>query len=299
MAFYQDEPLGDPVCVPLYHVAKLARDNGVVVCQVGEGADELFHGYPSWITIRRLQSLNDILLTNPVRKLALWGLGLVGRVPERRLEYLGRGSRGEPVFVSGAAIFTEGQKQRVLASPLRARLSGLSSYDAVRSAHERFRAAAWEPTTVNWMSYADLRLRLPELLLMRVDKMSMAVSLEARVPFLDHEFVTLAMSIPSRMKVRGSVTKAMLKQAVRGILPENVIERPKQGFALPVRDWLGKLLTPENQGAIRRFTNESGLLDIHEIECIIESADPDRTWTILNLALWWELHFGNHTQAEM
>src|SRR5437867_7270314 len=88
------------------------------------------------------------------------------------------------------------------------------------------------------MSYHDLSLRLPELLLMRVDKMSMGVSLEGRVPFLDHRLVELAMSIPTAAKTRHHELKHVLKTAVRGVIPDDLIDRPKQGFGVPVYEWL-------------------------------------------------------------
>jgi len=89
----------------------------------------------------------------------------------------------------------------------------------LRPLRERFEAKAWETSHLNWMSYLDLNLRLPELLLMRVDKMSMGVSLEARVPFLDHRVVELAMGIPAELKLQGGELKHVLKRAVRGVIP--------------------------------------------------------------------------------
>src|SRR6266545_6856306 len=88
------------------------------------------------------------------------------------------------------------------------------------------------------MTYVDLNYRLPELLLMRVDKMSMGVSLEGRVPFLDHKFVELAMSIPASLKFKNGTLKYILKKAVRGVIPDELIDRPKQGFGVPVYEWL-------------------------------------------------------------
>ena len=92
------------------------------------------------------------------------------------------------------------------------------------------------------MTYVDLNIRLPELLLMRVDKMSMGVSLEGRVPFLDHKFIELVMSIPSNMKTRGGILKYLLKKAVRGLIPDEIIDRKKQGFAAPINEWFNERL---------------------------------------------------------
>ena len=102
-------------------------------------------------------------------------------------------------------------------------------------------------TSINWMSYLDLNLRLPELLLMRVDKMSMGVSLESRVPFLDHKFVELAMSIPEAVKTRNGNLKHILKKSVRGLIPDELIDRKKQGFGVPIREWFLDRLGEQTQ----------------------------------------------------
>src|SRR6267143_397048 len=200
---HQDEPLADPVCMPLYFVSKLARDAGVIVCQVGEGSDELFCGYKYWNDSLRLQRCTSWLPSPKIlRSLGLAGLALVERAgtPSYRREFscevLRRGLSNRPVFWGGEEVFSDSQKQRLLSPRLRKRFGGFSSWEALRPIHQRFAEKAWEPSPLHWMTYLDLNLRLPELLLMRVDKMSMAVSLEARVPFLDHKFVELAMSIP-------------------------------------------------------------------------------------------------------
>ncbi len=106
---------------------------------------------------------------------------------------------------------------------------------------------------LNWMSYVDLNLRLPELLLMRVDKMAMGVSLEGRVPFLDHKFVELAMSIPSAMKTRNGTLKHILKKAVRGVIPDELIDRKKQGFGVPIYEWFFDRLGDTTRKELREF----------------------------------------------
>ena len=104
--------------------------------------------------------------------------------------------------------------------------------------HKRYKDKAKDPSPLNWMSYLDLNHRLPDLLLMRVDKMSMGVSLECRVPFLDHKFVELAMSIPASTKIKGGNLKAILKKSVRGVIPDEFIDRKKQGFGVPIQEWM-------------------------------------------------------------
>ena len=227
MIHLQDEPIADPVCVPVYYVSKLARDNGITVCQVGEGADELFWGYPNWKLMLELQYKNSWPVPSPLKKLGLAGLRLLGREKTLYYEWLRRGANDLPVFWGGAEAFTEAQKKDLLSPRLKKGFQNFSSWEAIKPIHERFRQKAWEQKPLQWMSYLDLNMRLPELLLMRVDKMSMGVSLEARVPFLDHKFVELAMSIPEAVKTKNGNLKHILKKSVRGLIPDELIDRKK------------------------------------------------------------------------
>jgi asparagine synthase (glutamine-hydrolysing) len=284
----QDEPIADPVCVPLFYVAQLARQHGVVVCQVGEGADELFIGYPSWLDALRRQQLDDVPVPAFAKRLACAGLAAAGYDRTVQVEWLRRGARGEPMFWSGAEAFTDAEKRRLVAPALRRVLHGVSSWDAIEPIRTRFEARAPRAaSTLDWMSYADLNLRLPELLLMRVDKMTMGVSLEGRVPFLDHRFVGLAMSIPSALKVKNGTLKHLLKRAVRGLIPDDIIDRPKQGFGVPVGEIFDGALGPIAGGELSRFCRDAGLLDAAEVRRVLETADPAKRWYLLNLALWW------------
>lgn len=291
MVRHQDEPLADPVCVPVYYVSKLARDHGVTVCQVGEGADELFWGYPYWKQSLALQRKNDLVpLPGPLRNLGVAGLGLASAAGKSSYrwqftcEVLRRAFSEQPVFWGGAEVFTDSQKKRFFSPRLRKRFSNVSAWEALKPIRQRFEDKAWEPSPLNWMTYLDLNLRLPELLLMRVDKMSMAVGLEARVPFLDHKFVELAMSIPEAVKTKNGTLKYILKKAVRGVIPEELIDRRKQGFGVPVYEWyytkFGEYLSRE----VKEFCDSSGCLEWKEVApCLRE-----RGWALLNLAMWWK-----------
>lgn len=295
MVRLQDEPIADPVCVPVYYVSKLARDNGVVVSQVGEGSDELFWGYAAWKTFLKLSRANSLPVPAFIKRAGLGMLDLAGRSDRNYYEFLRRGANGEPVFWAGAEAFYETEKKRMVSEHLRRELKDYSSFEAIRPTYDTFRAKAWEKSHLNWMSYADLSHRLPELLLMRVDKMSMGVSLECRVPFLDHKFVELAMSIPERLKTKNGVSKYILKQAVRGVIPDELIDRKKQGFGVPVHDWfLGRLGT-EMRKEVNFFARESGLLDTAYVDAMFDDpAKGHRLWYLFNLALWWkEFVYGN------
>ncbi|MHB1344387.1 MAG: asparagine synthetase B family protein, partial [Thermoleophilia bacterium] len=288
----QDEPIADPVCVPVYYVSKLARDNGVIVCQVGEGADELFWGYPWWKTMLRLQKLNDL----PVPRFAKKGLLAFAR---RRgwnrtmeYEYLRRGVARQPIFWGGAIAFTEEQKRAILSPRLRERFEGRTSWEVLEPIHRRFRAQAKDPSPLNWMSYLDLNMRLPELLLMRVDKMSMGVSLEGRVPFLDHKFVELAMGIPERVKTKNGTLKYILKKAVRGLIPDELIDRPKQGFGVPVYEWFFGELGERTRVELEELCAQTDFLDRDAVMRLVDDGNGPQVWYLLNFALWWKQFIG-------
>ncbi|HSE59366.1 MAG TPA: asparagine synthase (glutamine-hydrolyzing) [Nitrospiraceae bacterium] len=287
MVRLQDEPIADPVCVPVYYVSQLARQNKVIVCQVGEGADELFWGYPGWKTALALQRLDNLPLPKIMKQAGLAGLRKMGKEDSRRYELLRRGSVGQPVFWGGAEAFTESKKRKLLSASLRAKFRGFTSWEALAPIRSRFEAKAWERTPLQWMTYLDLNMRLPELLLMRVDKMSMGVSVEGRVPFLDHKVVELAMSMPQAVKTRNGTLKYILKRAVRGVIPDQLIDRPKQGFGVPVYEWFFDRLGEYSKHHLDLFCKRTDYFDRCEVDRLIESKQGPEVWYLLNFALWW------------
>lgn len=289
MVHLQDEPIADPVCVPLYYVSKLARENGVTVCQVGEGADELFWGYPTWKMLLQLQKIDDLPVPRAAKRLGLTGMRLIRKDGGLPYEWLRRGAEGLPVFWSGAEAFTEAQKCRLLSPRLRQKYAGLTSWEVIRPIRQRFEAKAWESSShLAWMTYTDLNLRLPELLLMRVDKMSMGVSLEGRVPFLDHKFVELAMSIPEASKTRNGVLKYIFKKAVRGVIPDSLINRKKQGFGVPIYEWFFEQLGEKTRIELDDFCSRTDFFDRSEVMSLFERGRSVQIWYLLNFALWWK-----------
>ncbi len=291
MIHLQDEPIADPVCVPVYYVSKLARDNGVTVCQVGEGADELFWGYPNWKMMLELQYKNKWPVPSPLKKLGLAGLRLLGREDTFYYEWLRRGANNLPVFWGGAEAFTEAQKRNILSDRLNKQFKDFSSWEALKPIYDRFSQKAWEQKPLQWMSYVDLNLRLPELLLMRVDKMSMGVGLEGRVPFLDHKVVELAMSIPESVKTKNGNLKHILKKSVRGLIPDELIDRKKQGFGVPIHEWFLDRLGERTQKELKSFCNETDFINFSEIQRLIEKRQSPLIWYLFNLALWWKKYF--------
>lgn len=295
----QDEPLADPVCLPLHFVARLMRQDGVAVGHVGEGADEIFFGYPNYVRARRDARWLGGLSSAPAWATAI-GRGVVAGLSDVTgrgagvVSALDRLRRGEALFWGGAIAFDEGQKARILTDDFRARRRGLSSHDIVAAIQQRLIERRPDADAVDLICYQDLKVRLPELLLMRVDKMTMANSIEARVPFLDHRLVEFVLSIPGTQRANGG-PKHLLKKAVRSIVPAEVIARPKRGFDAPTAAWfrgpLGDRL--RRLGRTSGFA-ERGIVDPSAIDGLIDAhrsgrADHSvRLWTVLNLILWHE-----------
>ena len=288
MIHLQDEPIADPVCVPVYYVSKLARDSKVIVCQVGEGADELFWGYPGWKMALQIQNYDDFPMPLALKRLGLTALRLLGKGETFYYEWLRRGTVKQPIFWGGAEGFTEAQKLRLLSPRLRKEFADLTSWEVLEPIRKRFAEKAWEKSNLNWMTYLDLNLRLPELLLMRVDKMSMGVSLEARVPFLDHKFVELTMSIPASVKTKNGTLKYILKNAVRGLIPDEVIDRKKQGFGVPVHEWFFDRLGEKSKKEINDFCHRTDFFNESEVMRLFDQTRGTQVWYLLNFALWWK-----------
>ncbi|MCL6087386.1 MAG: asparagine synthase (glutamine-hydrolyzing) [Actinobacteria bacterium] len=297
LIFHQDEPIADFVCYPVYAVSKLARDNGIIVCQVGEGSDELFMGYPSWAVMLKLAKINDRFNVNFLKKAGLFALSIGGKKHKSYYEWLKRGTENKPIFWGGIEAFFDNSKKELLSDKFKKDFKNFSSYEAIKPIYDRFMEKSWEKTPLAWMSYLDLNFRLPELLLMRVDKMSMAVSLEARVPFLDHKFVELAMSIPQSVKSENYELKHILKKAVRGIIPDELIDRKKQGFGVPIYEWFFKELGEFASRKLLKFAGNTDYFNGKYLNKLLETTgthkhNANNVWYLLNFALWHEEWIG-------
>ena len=290
LIFHQDEPIADSVCVPLYFVSKLARDNGVIVCQAGEGSDELFCGYQSWKSVLRLNSSLPYIHMIPsfFRSLGLKSLEIAGKGNTEKYEKLRRAHLNESIFWGGAEGIGESEKRLLLSRNLREKYAGKSSHEVIESSYKRFLERSPMHDYLSFMSYLDLKLRLPELLLMRIDRMSMATSLEARVPFLDHKFVELAMSIPQSIKFRNHELKYILKKSVDSIIPNDIIHRKKQGFQVPVTEWFFERLGDFAEQRLLGFTKRTDFLNEQYVKELLTRRNGSKLWYLLNFVLWHE-----------
>lgn len=277
LSWHRDAPLSEPADVAVFRLAELARREVKVVLS-GEGSDELFGGYPKY----EYAGLTRFAGLAPGRGAVLSRLERALPASKARLGVALR-ALAEPTAAERMrgwfAPFTTGERASLLGGP---------SPRAVPEAYTRGRGDA-----LRRMLYADSHAWLADNLLERGDRMSMAASLELRPPFLDHRLVELAFSLPSSVKVRGGVTKWVVKEVARRHLPDEVVDRPKSGFKVPLDAWFrgglremaADLLTGPSSfvadvldaGAVR------GLLDAHNSG---DRNEQPRLWTLLSLEVW-------------
>ena len=310
LVFHQDEPIADWVCVPLHFVSELAKSTGTTVIQVGEGSDEQFFGYEGYrrAYLEHVKTFQRLLrLPRSVRRGAYQAARGLAHVLQRggdRLEMLRKAADDETLFWGGIIAWTEGDKRRLLMPGARAGLEGLTSHEVVLEFDRRARKALPDADFGQRMIYLELKNRLAELLLMRVDKITMASSIEARVPFLDHRLVEFSLQIPTDMKLLEGRTKYLLKKAMTGILPDNIIHRPKQGFGAPVSEWFrGDLYGPAMSGVLGSRLREEGFFDYDHIRALFQAHKDGRRdhgwqlWTLYNLSRWYDYWIAGEAAA--
>jgi asparagine synthase (glutamine-hydrolysing) len=286
----QDEPIGDPICAQLRFLAGLARGQGLSTCQLGEGADELLGGSPLRSRMRQLQGWDRYPMPKTCRRLALAGLSLAGKAERNSAEWIKRGIAGIPMDWGAADEFNQAEKTALLSLRLRRELSGLTSWEPLAPIRHRYEGKAWEKSPANWAAYLELSLGLPELQLMRIDRMCMGAGLEARMPFLDHKFVELALGVPSAMKTKGGQLKYILKKSLRGLLPDEVLDRSKREFGVPVPTWIRAGLGRVMETELHRFCRETDILDWDGVRRCLAKSAGFQAWHLYNLAVWHRTH---------
>lgn len=280
LVHHQDEPLADPVCVPLFHLAQHTKQSGVTVVQVGEGSDESFFGYQGYTdvltrakTLRRLQAiLPQAVLRAGVLAARPW---MNDRRQEFTLESLGRGVPA-PHGVQG---LSERNKRRLLTNG-----NGRSS--AFDFMAEHFGSARTDTEIARVALTHEFDLRLPELLLMRIDKMTMAASVEARAPYLDPQLIEFAARLPLSLHWADGGGKRILKRAFRDVVPDAVLNRKKRGFGAPVWRWSSSLqalaATELMRDPIFEYLDRGALSELVSKP----TGQGFEFWVLLNFALW-------------
>jgi asparagine synthase (glutamine-hydrolysing) len=291
LVWHQDEPLADPVCVPLHALSEAARKSGTKVVQVGEGADELFAGYTSYAFFtdfhRRMWQPYQ-LVPGFVRRIVARGAKHVLSLD--RADVLDRAAQPGELFWGGAIPFYNAHKRALFGDDLSLLRDGP---DAVDRLYSDVDTAVPGASQLDRMIGIELRQRLPELLLMRVDKVTMGSSLEARVPYLDHKLVEFALAMPGAVKYRHGITKWVLKQVAERVgLDRELIYRPKRGFCGSASNMLSPRLLQRAESDILDSSFARARFDLPFIRKMFAEqrdgrADHNfRLWNLWNLVAW-------------
>jgi asparagine synthase (glutamine-hydrolysing) len=291
LAWHFDEPFADSSAVPTYYVSAVARQR-VTVALGGDGGDEIFAGYRRYVFDQ---------MENRLRAIAPAGLrqaifGPLGRFYPA-LAWAPRMFRAKATFQSLArkplegyfnsvSIFRPAEKARIFTPEFSNSLGGYDSIEVLREHYDR----AGTDDHLSRIQYVDIKTYLPDDILAKVDRTSMAVSLEVRAPLLDHKFMELSARIPSPLKLHRQETKHIFKKALSGILPEDILYRPKQGFAIPLDRWFRGELKEMAHAAI--FESPDAALDLRFIRKIWNQHQKkvyDRSahlWAVLMYRKW-------------
>lgn len=310
----QDEPVADNVCIPLYFLAKLVKESGTTVVQVGEGADENFLGY--WWCEHYRKKAETIY--DPVRngnRLSWWrkllsrGKAVLPGVYGEDEDIQRRALAGQELFWGGAVCWWGEMREKLTPDPsafaqkvycpveglLPESHRTLDSHGVVAQYLESLQRLA-EPGVLQKIPYMEHKLRLPEHLLMRVDKLTMAHSVEARVPFLDHDVVDFARRLPPSYKLKDGVGKYILKKAAEPYLDKDIVHRKKQGFGAPMEEWFRegdfgsrcKATFERSQISKEGLINKRYFVDLLKHQMNSGGGYSFHLWTVMNAIIWYE-----------
>src|SRR5262249_17721416 len=302
--WYHDEPAADPANVPTFYLARFARQR-VTVALTGEGGDEIFAGYRHYRLHRQLlafearvpgvQSVAPLLT-----QIEPWA---GERGPRRLWKGAWIATMAGPERSRGlVSVFTDAEIGRLLGD--RAHPGGTNGH---RIAEFRLvQAQARERDLVSQAMYVDAKTQLADQLLMKVDKTTMAASLEARCPFLDQPLMAYAAALPAEMKLSGGSSRLLLRRALRGRVPDDVLPRPKHGFEVPIRRWLlGKLAPLVSELLLRPGAPMERYMDTAYVRGLVRRLGQARdhhlarqVWTLLNFAVWYEQHWPENRQTD-
>ncbi|MFN8066484.1 MAG: asparagine synthase (glutamine-hydrolyzing) [Vicinamibacterales bacterium] len=293
LIWHEDEPIAHPSSVPLYFVSKLAREH-VTVVLTGEGSDELLAGYGKYPRIAlnwRAGTVYQRMLPKALREAVANAILPTLPPRARRLatrSFLAMDRTPAAMFLDNFAAIRLGDQRALLAAGLQSGIDARAYGESIA----RFEKPPAGSSLLTRLLYADMKTYLVELL-MKQDQMSMAASIESRVPFLDHKLVEYAWTLPDSWKLSGWTTKRVLRETMKGVLPEAILTRPKMGFPVPFSRWTReRWLGPIRDVLLDRRTRERGVIEPRAVERLLEdhasaSTDGwDRIWMLLNLELW-------------
>lgn len=303
LVWHEDEPIAHPSSVALNFVSRLASEH-VKVVLTGEGSDETLAGYNRYrATIYQLAMGRryEQLVPGALRGLVRRGVGALpaGRVRQKLgRTFLTRAADLDTLYFDNFAVFARGEQPSLLSPEWRARTAGTDPYGAYHAALD----ATDADSLLDRLLYADTKTYLHELL-MKQDQMSMAASIESRVPFLDHPLVEFVARMPERMKLRGMTTKWVLRQAMRGELPPEILSRKKMGFPVPVGAWFrGPYRHLVDEYVLGGRARERGLFDPAALRTLVArhaagENHAERLWALVTLEMWQRIFLDGEVPA--
>jgi asparagine synthase (glutamine-hydrolysing) len=304
--YFLDDLNSDYISFPVFYLSKFTRQKGVIVIQIGEGSDEIFAGYQTYLNAFKLYNLfwQKLARLPAFLRKAVWGAAenfsaCRFSVYQRYLERL---AKKQNPFWGLAEAFPEYQKKRLLTLEFQKNLpTNLIHEQFVQKIYKQIKTIDPAADFLKQLTYLELKHRLPELLLARADKMTMAHSVEGRVPFLDKRLVELSFTIPSWLKFKQNQPKYILKKTVEKILPPEIVWRTKQGFSAPMNEWL-KPHTPTGHYLSQKIFNsklkELNILnynyvrDLIRANCYHNNGHIFRIWNLIMLSVWYDYWFG-------
>lgn len=284
--YHMDEPLADPAAVALYFVCKLASERVKVVLS-GEGADEIFGGYNIY------KEPDDMAFYNAIPKPIRKGIGAIAsKLPAKRgVNFLIRRSKDlEERFIGNAYIFSESERKDILSI----KTDAPKAMDITKPFYDKVKGK----DNVTKMQYLDLHLWMTGDILLKADKMSMANSLELRVPFLDKEVMALAQRIPKRYRVTKENTKFAMRKAALRACPPLTANKKKLGFPVPIRVWLkedeyfNKVKTAFESENAKKFFNSEKLVSLLNDHRDGKYDYSRKIWTVYTFLVWYGVYFG-------
>ena len=302
LIWHYNEPFGDSSCMPTYYVANMARKHVTVVLN-GDGGDESFAGYERYIAFKFSEQLK--LIPRPALKIAYLSLNKINRVFNNKetaqfskicafINILASYDK-RYIYPRIISYFTPEEKELLYNKDFKKQIVNGYSFDFLADMLESFK----KYSAVDRAMAVDVLTYLPEDLLVKMDIAAMANSLEGRSPFLDHKVMELAASIPPGLKLKGIVTKYILKKSMKGIIPEEILTRNKMGFGVPLAKWFRSDLKDfvreillSDECAKRGFFNKEfveKLLADHNTE---KRNNSHKIWALLNFELWYRMFIG-------
>jgi asparagine synthase (glutamine-hydrolysing) len=310
IVWHFDEPVADPAAIPTYLMSKATKKD-VTVVLTGEGADEIFAGYEQYKILKYGRGFGTLphsfkkILPMLVRKLPksildrlfAYSSSLGDEGINRFAKFMESLDKTGESYLEIVSIFTDDEKREIYTRGLADKIN----LEIAKELNESYFRG--KSDLLNQLLYMETKTLLPENLLMKVDKMTMAHSIEARVPFLDHNMVEFASALPTNLKLNGMTGKYLLRKAMADLLPKEIIHRKKQRFFVPIDDWFEKKIKCD---ALRLFeeSNVYQYFDKEKIITMIEKYDRSKLfymrqlWSIINFAIWHKIYIEDSASSK-